>query len=276
MLRLVRIGTQTFAEARETIRVPPKLARFLSPDELWYRMAIAAEFENLLRPGSARVPEPPPSHAPPPPPAEQQPRRTVPRTPKPRPEKAEKAPPAPTVARTRGRRGPMPRPAHPPEQGDAVLAQVAAHFGITVEDLSRSRQGVRPGNGIPRWTAALALRTVAGLFVREIAERLGYCDSAAAYLGLHSLAARRRANPELDRDISMLLGNMRARRHGTEPHARETAHSPKSRPSRRTQGTHARTHSSVAHAPSPRETGRARNASVDGCNSRRSLHVYSL
>lgn len=79
LLRAVRLGSLTFMEARETVRVTARQRRLLAPEDVHYRELVWAHFLNLVLPGSVALPAAPGPPPPPPPPA------SPPRTPSPRP-----------------------------------------------------------------------------------------------------------------------------------------------------------------------------------------------
>ncbi len=207
MLRLVRLGVDTPSSAIALIRIPEKQKRFLSPDEIWYRKAVEAEFLNLLRPGTARTPERP-EHAPPAPPqrfaAESAIIQVLKELMAAPARNLDTPPPLPR------RKGPYRKRVPDEKLASEVVAIVARHYGVSVAALITPGRGPVKGSGLPRWTAVLLMRE-GGLRMREIVDCLGYCDATPCYQALHTLAAMRPKDPALDREISVLLESTRAR-----------------------------------------------------------------
>ena len=198
LLKAGRGGLHTAAEVLDLIRIPEAQRRFLEPDEIWYRRAVEAEFRNLLLPGGARMPERP-TYAPPPQAlaAENAIIQVL--------NELMTAPVeilhTPSVPK---RRGPYRKRIPPEDFASETIAVVARHFGISVEVLITPGRGPIKGAGLPRWTAVYLLRE-GGMLMREIVDVLGYCDNTPCYQALHTLAALRAKDPNLDRDIAMLL-----------------------------------------------------------------------
>jgi hypothetical protein len=203
MLRLVRLGVDTPRSAIALIRIPEKQKRFLTPDEISYRQEVEAEFRKLLRPRQA--PTPPPK-----PPASLVVQATLEAL------KELMQPPAPVqnLNEPLPRRGPYRKRTPPEDFASATIAAVARHFDISVAALITPGRGPIKGSGLPRWTAVLLLRE-GGMLVREIVDHLGYSDPAGPYMGLKNIAALRAQDPALDRQISLLLENMREGTPGT-------------------------------------------------------------
>ncbi len=220
LLKTGRGGLHTAADVLDLIRIPGPQRRFLEPHEIEYREQVEAEFRNLLLPGSARVS------------AVDEDEKWPPR-PRGRPRKNPVPPPPPRTfacetaiieilkslmasAETvqlphtpRPRRGPYRKRVPPHGLAGAIISAVARHYGVKVADLISPRRGsFSKASGLPRWTAAHLLRH-AGLLVREITDLLGYTETGA-YAGLNSLRAARARDPQLDRDISMLLESVDA------------------------------------------------------------------
>jgi hypothetical protein len=205
-------GVDTAGGIIALVRIPEKQKEFLTPDEIWYREAVEAEFRNLLRPGSARMPERP-TYAPPPQAlaAENAIIQVL--------NELMTAPMeilhTPSVPK---RRGPYRKRIPPEDFASETIAVVARHFGISVEVLITPGRGPIKGSGLPRWTAVYLLRE-GGMLMREIVDCLGYSDATPCYQALHTLAAMCAKDPILDRDISTLLEGMRAKMPGPQPDA---------------------------------------------------------
>ncbi len=193
LLDLVSRGVDTPASILALVRVPERQRQFLDAWVLRERECIETEFLKLLRAPARlkRTPTPAPVQ-----PIQQAILEALTEL---------MAAPAPVqILHTLKRRG-VYRKRRPPEDfASRVISIVAEHFKISVAALITPGRGPIKGSGLPRWTAVYLLRE-GGMLMREIVDVLGYCDNTPCYQALHTLAALRAKDPNLDRDIAMLL-----------------------------------------------------------------------
>jgi len=203
LLDLVRRGVDTPASILALVRVPERQRRFLDACALRERELVEAEFLKLLREGNA-----------PPPPVQPIQQAILEAL-----TELMAAPPAVQIPHApRPLRGPYRKRIPPEDFASATIGVIARHFGVKVQDLMKPTRGPSKGAGVPRWTAVLLLRN-GGVRMREIVDVLGYTDPSGAYAGLNYLHAIRARDPQLDRDISLLLERMRAEHPAPEPDA---------------------------------------------------------